>query len=209
MLVHSEEILILYCCDDYRIQESGFHMLLASCRTHRACGFWEVNICFTWAVVCWDMPYPWTVLDSGMILTWALMFQPIIFFQYTLGKETSSTVDFQNLRRGSIYQQQRYQGTGKTWQETRGKPGARKCEKSLKKGLSIRLRKEELAREEAVRVFSKDRWKDKGKEAKFQKWPLCDKVHKSHLIILKLAEFPWHQKLMLSPFLQQEFPSLF
>lgn len=36
-----------------------------------------------------------------------------IFF-FILGKETSSMVDFQNLRRGSICQQQGYQGTGKT-----------------------------------------------------------------------------------------------
>lgn len=40
-------------------------------------------------------------------------------------------VDFQNLRRGSICQQQGYQGTGKTEQQTRGKPGARKMRKEL------------------------------------------------------------------------------
>lgn len=87
--------------------------------------------------------------------------------------------------------------------------GPGRCEKSLKKGLSVRLRKE-LAREEAVRDFRRISGRIKGKKPNSKSDFCMIKSMRLTLLNLELlAEFPWHQKLMLSPFLQQGFPSLF
>lgn len=117
----SEEVLTLYCSDDYR--KAGGLMLLGPCRTYRTHGFLEIKHLLQMGS---DMLGRAASLDCTGLWDEVKISCSAPAISFILQKETSSVVDFLILRRGSIHQQWRYQRTGKIWQQTRGEPGTRK-----------------------------------------------------------------------------------